>query len=39
MTAGKIVAVSYISINGGGKDSDGKPISYGAEITIKIKND
>lgn len=39
MTAGKIVAVSYISIHGGGKDSDGKPINYGAEITIKIKND
>lgn len=38
MDEGKIVAVTYISVYGGGKDSDGKPISYGAEVTIKIKN-
>lgn len=38
MDAGKIVGVTYINVYGGGKDSDGNPISYGAEITIKIKN-
>ena len=38
MSAGKIVAVTYINVYGGGTDKGGKPISYGAEITIKIKN-
>lgn len=38
MVAGKIVGVTYIKVYGGGRDSDGNPLSYGAEITIKIKN-
>ena len=38
MDAGKIVGVTYINVYGGGKDNDGNPLSYGAEITIKIKN-
>lgn len=38
MDAGKIVGVTYINVYGGGKDIDGNPLSYGAEITIKIKN-
>lgn len=38
MNAGRIVGVTYISVYGGGRDDSGKSISYGAEITIKIKS-
>ena len=38
MDAGRIVGLTHIEIYGGGTDRDGKPINYGAEITIKIKS-
>lgn len=38
LVSDKIVALSHIDVYGGGRDTSGKPISFGAKITLKIKN-
>ena len=38
MDAGRIVGLTHIDVYGGGRNHDGTPMSYGAKITIKIKN-